>query len=409
MNRIKIAIIGLGGRGNVYAQFIKSNPDLFKLVAIVDINLTKHDYAVSEYGLKKEDCYSSIEAFIETDKTADIVAICTQDKDHKYHSILCMEKGYDLLLEKPICNKLEDCLEIEKYATDHNRNVIVCHVLRYTAFYFVIKNLIESGKLGDIVSIQASENVGYWHQAHSFVRGPWHKLSDSSPMILAKCCHDLDIINWLIGESCVSISSYGGLKHFNIKNAPKNSGERCSDCEIAENCVYNAKKIYMDRLWWAGCFVDGEITEEKLDEGLKTSDFGRCVYRMDNDVVDHQIVNMSFKGDVTAQLTMTAFSPTIYRDIKIWGTKAEIVGHMEDKWIRITPFGQEPEKINIEDYETDFSNHGGGDNNLMRDLYKFLNGEVIDKISLISKSIESHKMAFMAEESRINNGRTFLS
>jgi predicted dehydrogenase len=399
-----MAIIGLGGRGNVYAQFIKNNPDLYELVSITDTNPTKHQYAQTEYNLRPEQCFGSIEEFMKSEKMADIVAICTQDRDHRYHSVLCMDKGYDLLLEKPISNILEDCLYLEEYAVKKNVKVIICHVLRYTSFYTAIKNMIEKGQLGEIISIQASENVGYWHQAHSFVRGPWHKESDSSPMILAKCCHDLDIISWLIGKKCTTVSSFGSLKHFNIANAPANSGERCASCKIAQECVYNAKNIYMDRMWWAGHFVDGEITEASLVEGLATSDYGRCVYRMDNDVVDHQVVNINFEGDTTAQLTMTAFSAHIYRDIKIWGTKAELSGHMEDKWINITPFGKEPEMLKLDEFETDFSNHGGGDNNLMRDLHKFYNGEKIEKLSLISESVESHKMAFAAETSRVQNG-----
>ena len=240
----KIVVFGLGQRGNIYATFAKTYPEKFELVAIIENNPERIAYAEKEFGGVK--VFTGYKDFLSENISADIVSVATQDDDHKEHAIAMMKAGYDLLLEKPVANNKQDCLEIYEASKKYDGKVIVCHVLRYTPFYSRVKRIIDSGKLGDIVTVNASENVGYYHQAHSFVRGPWRNKEQSSPMILAKCCHDMDIIRYLTGEKCQAVSSYGGLYFFNKEHAPKESTDYCSDCPITD-CAFKAQKIYLSR------------------------------------------------------------------------------------------------------------------------------------------------------------------
>ena len=320
-----------------------------------------------------------------------------------------MKAGYDLLLEKPIANNKQDCLEIYEASKKYDRKVIVCHVLRYTPFYSRVKRIIDSGKLGDIVTVNASENVGYYHQAHSFVRGPWRNKEQSSPMILAKCCHDMDIIRYLTGEKCQAVSSYGGLYFFNKEHAPKESTDYCSDCPITD-CPFMAQKIYLSKEgdFFANYFTTKEHTKENILHDLRHSQYDRCVFKCDNDVVDHQVTIMRFENGKTACHTMTAFSKEIYRDLKIHGTKAELVGSIESNYIEIRPFGGEVEKINIDVSMANVGGHMGGDFFMMNSVYKALNGEKAEGITYLDVSIDSHLMSFAAEESRLTKKEVLI-
>lgn len=400
----KLVVLGFGQRGSIYAGFAAKHPDKFRLVALIDNDEKKAELAKRLYP--SVPFYRDYRDFIKDGVSADIVAVSTQDGEHKEHSIALMKAGYDLLLEKPIAATEADCLDIYKASKELGRKVIVCHVLRYTPFYSTVKKIISSGRLGEIVTINASENVGYYHQAHSFVRGPWRNKEQSSPMILAKCCHDMDIIRYLMDEECLSVNSYGSLYHFKRENAPINSTEYCSDC-LVKNCVYNAQKLYTGVIrWGAGYFTTKELTDENVLADLTHSQYDRCVYKCDNDVVDHQVTIMNFRNGKTACHTMTAFSKTIYRDIKIHGTKAELVGNVEDGTIEIRSFGGENESINIVLNDPDVGGHMGGDFYMMENLYKVLCGEKAEGVSYLDVSIESHLMSFGAEKSRIECGKT---
>jgi predicted dehydrogenase len=287
----------------------------------------------------------------------------------------------------------------------YDRKVIVCHVLRYSPFYKRVKEILDRGDVGDIITVNASENVGYYHQAHSFVRGPWRNKEQSSPMILAKCCHDMDILRWLIGKRCLSVSSFGGLRIFKKENAPENSADYCSDCSV--DCIYKAQKLYTDKskVDFTGYFCNDASSDEKILRDLKHSQYDRCVYKCDNDVVDHQVEIMQFEDDITVSHTMTAFSKEIYRDIKIHGTKAELVGVMEKNYIEVRPYEGENRVITWED-EISVGGHSGGDQGMMHDVYLAFNGEVTGGVSFIDVSIDSHLMSFAAEESRLEHGKT---
>ena len=398
-----IAIIGYGARGRIYKAFADKNPDLFNLVAVVEVDKNKVE-KLKKDGIKY--VYEDYREFLKDNHKLDMVIISTSDALHREQAVACLEKGYPLLLEKPIATNIEDCEAVLEAATRNNRKVFVAHVLRYTPFYSRLKDIIDSGKLGEVLSIHASENIGFYHFANSYVRGNWHREEDSSPIILAKCCHDMDIIAYLMNESCAAISSVGTLSHFKESCAPKNSTEYCSDCPLGFECVYNAQRVYTTYgRPFAGYFYDKDGPDEDLLKALEKTDYDKCVYHNDNDVVDHQSTVMLFKNGKTAVHTMVAFSKEIYRDIKIYGTKAELVGSMESNYIEIRPFGGEVERINIVLGDNLVGGHCGGDNFFMQQVYRALNDEPCKGITYLDVSVQSHRMAFAAEESRKNGGK----
>lgn len=399
MKTQKLAVVGYGQRGSIYADYSLSHPDEFTVTAIVETDPGRQKLAASLHPCP---VFSDYKEFLSAGIEADIVAVATQDKDHKEHAIACMKAGYDLLLEKPIATSPEDCEAIYEASVKYGRKVIVCHVLRYTPFYSKLKEVVDSGVLGDIVTMNTTECVGYYHQAHSFVRGPWRNSYEACPMILAKCCHDMDMIRYIIGKKCLSASSFGGLTHFTEKNAPEGSAAYCSDCKCTD-CVYKAQTIYEREEFFRGYFTTDISNEGNWREKLVHSPYDRCVYRCDNDVVDHQVCIFEFEDGVTVSHSMNAFSKKIYRDIKIHGTKAELVGNMEDLYLELRPFGGEVVRYDFSDANTS-GNHGGGDLSMMHSIYLERNGKLAPGITYIDVSIDSHRMSFGAEKSRISGG-----
>ena len=407
-----VAVVGLGARGyHTYAKYQHLFPERMKIVAIADIDLEKVELAKEEFNVASEMCFSSAMDLLEKEKLADVVIIATQDGQHKEHTLKAIEKGYEILLEKPISNDPLDCIEIRDAALAKGVNITVCHVLRYTMFYKMIKEVIDKKIIGDVVSVQAIENVGYWHQAHSFVRGNWSNSNETSPMILQKCCHDFDIINWLIGKKCLSVSSYGSLKYFNSKNAPEGSSSHCFDCKVKDSCPYDAYKIYITNengiasgnTDWPVNIIMENPTLEKVKEALKTSRYGRCVFRCNNNVVDHQVVNMQYEEDITVQLTMCGFTKDMSRYIKVMGTMGEIIGDQTSNIVRVRTFNGEEIVYDINQLATDLSGHGGGDNQMMTEMFDAMDTKA-ETNSNIANSIASHIQAFAAEYSRLNNG-----
>lgn len=403
MDTKNLAVIGFGGRGHIYGEFSRKYPEKFQLKAVAETDEYRRRDAKENFGAE---VYEDYKELLDQGYRLDLVAIATQDAQHKEHALYALNRGYDLLLEKPVAITEKDCLEIYECAKKNNRRVYVCHVLRYTPFYSKIKEIIDEGTLGEIVNVHASENVGYYHQAHSYVRGPWRNSGESSPMILAKCCHDMDILRYLIGEKCVSVNSYGSLSYFKEENAPENAEAFCTDCPRKEDCAYNAQKLYTKYVWPAGYFTKGALTEENILRDLKYSPYDRCVFKCDNDVVDHQSTLLLFEKGKTAVHTMTAFSREIYRDIKIYGTKAELSGVMEKNLIEIRPFGGDPFKAEVNASAASVGGHCGGDYYMMCQIWNDLNGIKGKGITYLDVSIESHLMSFGAEKSRLHGGES---
>jgi predicted dehydrogenase len=393
-------------------------PDRFELVAAADPvagrveTIRAHAGATSDFR-----SFASAEAMFAAGKPADVVVIGTQDALHRAHAIRAMELGCDLLLEKPIAHRLDDTLAVRDAARRLGRRVVVCHVLRYTPFYAKVHELLRAGAIGDLVTANFTEGVQPWHQAHSFVRGHWSVEAKSSPMILAKSCHDMDLLAWLIDRPCLSVSSYGALSHFTAAQAPAGAPARCTDgCPAAAHCRFDAH-LYAkpDGRRWLGMVFDRakEAPDEEIFTWLRTSPWGRCAYRCDNDVVDHQVVAMRFTGEVTATFTMTAFDEG--RHLEICGTKGVLRGGAFVKKqlgcdLTFTPHGwnQPTERIVVETPTGGYAGHGGGDAGLMATLHAELTGaDAAAMRTSLEVSIQSHRMAFAAEQSR-KEGRTVV-
>lgn len=403
MKKIKFAVVGLGGRGDGYASYAYTHKNEYNLAAIVDNNPYKQIFAKEKYpGVN---VFKDIDSFIESNTECDFVCVATQDEKHKNHAISLMKAGYNLLLEKPIAPTLEDCIAVYNSSICYGKKVIVCHVLRYTTFYRTIKQIIDSGEIGEILNVSMSENIGYWHFAHSYIRGPWRNSNFASPIILAKCCHDLDILYWLTGQKCISVNSIGDLVHFK-KGAICGNAKFCTDCKV-EGCAYRASNIYKEQTWPNKYYLKGEITEENIMRQLPYTQYDRCVYECDNNVCDNQNTILKLDNNIYASHYLTAHSKEVYRDIKIHGTKGELCGLFEKKMdIIVNPFRKDKIVYNSDILKIDDSSHGGGDSGMMRDLFLSFNGMESNSMTNIESSIYSHLIAFGAEKSRLINGQT---
>ena len=317
-----------------------------------------------------------------------------------------MKLGYDLLLEKAIAQSWEQCTDILQQARKYDKIVAICHVLRYTPYFRKMKEMIDSGRVGDIISVQHLEPVEHIHMSHSFVRGNWRNTAESNPMILSKSCHDTDILRWLIGKSCKRVSSFGSLRHFRADMAPPGSTDRCTDgCKVESECPWSALEIYYRKKGWLWHLAIPDNKDETILDALKTGRYGKCVYRSDNDVVDHQVVDMEFEDEITAAFSMEAFTHYGGRRTRIFGTKGDIIGDNEE--LTLTAFltgAQETWDASMSDEVA--SGHGGGDYGVMHDFIQAVSQHDVSLLtSNIEASMESHLICFKAEESRLAGGK----
>lgn len=401
---ITIALIGAGLRGMKYSEYAHQRPGKMKLVAVAEPDPFKRNRFRDRFGIAEDKCFTDWDEFFAQPKQADAVFICTRDRDHYEPTIKALHAGYHVLLEKPMSPSWEECVKLGQLAEEKNLNLTICHVLRYSPFFQTIKEILVSGKIGRLMSIQHNENVGYWHQAHSYVRGYFNRAEDSSPMILAKSCHDLDLIRWFADAKCTSVASYGHLSYFRQENAPEGAPKQCIDgCPIEDTCVYYAPNTYMiENGGWKAEAATRDTSYEGKYKAMKEGPFGRCVFQSDNDVVDHQVVAMEFENEVTAVFTMSAFTEKCNRTLKLMGTIGEIRATMETNEIEIRIFGSgKQETIKLVDPEGHIG-HGGGDKRLVDDFEKTIRnfGEYESSTSA-SISVESHLIAFAAERSRV--------
>ena len=414
---VRVAICGLGSRGkDTYARLSEMLPEQMVIAAIAEPIEEKREYVRTRYSVPADMCFETGEEMFACERLADVALICTQDAMHVGHAVAALEQGYHLLLEKPIATSRGDVEKIQETARRMNRSVIVCHVLRYAPFFETIFDAIERGEIGDVMCIQALENVGYWHQAHSFVRGNWRRESESTFMLLAKCCHDLDYLVWLTGQRCARVSSFGSLRHFRKECAPEGAAARCTaGCKAKENCPYDAEKIYLTNektgilngnTDWPCNILAQEPTEEKIRKAIEEGPYGRCVYACDNDVVDSQIVNMEMENGVLCQLMMSAFCEHGGRTIRVLGTHGCIEGDMESNVLRIRPFGKPETMVDVAKLSRDLAGHGGGDARLLAELMQMhgKTGKPTKRMTTLEASGESHYIAFAAEVSRKNGG-----
>jgi predicted dehydrogenase len=404
---ITIALIGAGGRGMIsYAPYALKNPNEVVFTAVAEPKDYMREEFASQYSVKPENCFKSWEELLAGPKLADALIIATQDRMHVEPATIAIKNGYKfILLEKPISPVMQECIDLAKVAKEYGAHILVCHSLRYAPAFRAVKDLIDANAIGKLVTVELTEGVGYYHQAHSFVRGDWQNSDESSPMILAKCCHDMDLLLYLTGKNCVKLSSFGSLTQFKLENAPEGSTERCLDgCKARYECQYYAPKVYGDiapEFAKLACEKEGYTD---LNEALSKGRYGQCVYRCNNNVVDHQVVNFEFDDGVTGVFTMTAFTHRTGRDMRLMGTNGEIFANFEDGEIEIHNFVTG--LITKEKVWHPSSGHGGADEIIMRDFVSLVESGGEEKgLSDISISVQSHVMAFAAEISRLE-GRT---
>ncbi|MBQ5690201.1 MAG: Gfo/Idh/MocA family oxidoreductase [Alistipes sp.] len=401
---VTVMVIGAGSRGRTYARYAEKFPGSMKVVGVADLNPNRRSAMAKKHGIPKENQFAHFNDALSGKKIADAVVISTPDNLHYEPCMKALALGYHVLLEKPVAPTEKECRDILKQARKYDRIVAVCHVLRYAPYFVALKQVLDSGAIGDIVSIQHMEPIQYAHMAHSYVRGNWPLADKTTPIILAKSCHDLDILRWLIGKPCQTIAAEGSLHLFRPENAPKGAPERCTDgCPHESECPYSAIDIYERRKRHLGVFDLPRKDPALIREKLKTTNYGRCVFRCNNDQCDHYVAIMKFEGDITASFTMDAFTPWGGRRTRIMGTKGFIEGDMKTFTFYDFRSGHKSvwdQKVSeVAEYKG--SGHGGGDHLLARDFVRAVSaGNEKLLSSTIDVSIESHVMGFMAEKSR---------
>jgi len=367
---ITAVLVGAGDRGYArYGPYALAHPDEIRFVAVAEAHAARRARFAQAHAIPPAAQFNTWEDLLAQPKLADAALVCTLDHMHVGPAVAGLEAGYDVLLEKPMANTLAACVQLVHTAERTGRLLQICHVLRYTPFFSTLHEIVKSGRLGRIVTVEHRENVAYWHMAHSFVRGLWGNSERESPMILAKCCHDLDLLYWNLG-GCQRLSSIGSLLHFRAENAPEGAPERCTDgCPIADECAWYAPRLYLDliplmhtarrtdsRLQRLGAYLGlgapravalarrlippleraldftgwpiSTISEDTGREArlhaLRTGPYGRCVYRCDNDVVDHQVVSMELESGASLVLVMHGHSYWEARTMRYDGTLATL-------------------------------------------------------------------------------------
>lgn len=406
--RVSVAVIGAGSRGMTsYGKYIEDHPELAHVVAVAEPRDYHRNEMVRRHNIPAENVFRTWQELLDRPKLADAVIVATTERLHTAPSVRAAQKGYHILLEKPMASTADECIEIVAAAKRHNIVLAVCHVLRYAPFYVKIKEIIDSGSLGEICTIQHMEGVAWWHHAHSFVRGNFRNVAGSSFVLLAKSCHDIDILRWWIDRPCLRVSSFGHLKHFRREAAPPEAAERCMDCPLAdERCPYSAKRFYFGKLnqsgfGWPLAMVIEEPDSAALEKALREGPYGRCVYACDNDVMDSQVVNMEFEDGITAGFTLSAFTPH-GRKVRVMGSKGYLEG--EEQMIRVLDFLSEQwTEYDVNKLATDMTGgHGGGDQGLMKAFFGAIgNGSAVAIRTGPDVTLDSHLIVFAAEKARL--------
>lgn len=420
---IEVVLIGAGNRGaRAYASYALEHPDEVRFVGVAEPDPIRRQRFADEHDLDDSQCFSSWESLIARGQMAQAALVTTQDQMHVAPTVAALDAGYNVLLEKPMAHTLAGCIELIQAAERNGRILQICHVLRYSPFWRTLHEVLESGRLGDIITVEHRENVAYWHMAHSFVRGNWRNEALSSPMLLAKCCHDLDILVWNLTSPVRRLSSVGSLLHYRAESVGPEIPLRCTDgCPIEHTCPFSAIGIYLDMRpfphyhaeaqagrfdmespnVWPFVVLSPDVSRSSRRQALETGPYGRCVYHCDNDVVDHQIVTMELESGTSVALVMHGHSNEEHRSMRYDGTRATLRARFGNT-SEITIYDHATGTVEEIPVQQKVSGHGGGDHNLMADFLAALRGE-IPPLTTARASLESHLLAFAAEEARHNH------
>lgn len=403
MEPIRMIILGAGDRGaETYGAYALRYPQELNIVGAAEPDVKRREKLAAEHDIPPEHLFRDWKEVFARPKFADLVVISTQDQMHVQPAIAAMQHGYNLLLEKPIAPTLAECLKLEQIAAEHDVSISVSHVLRYTPFFRTLKRYLDNGAVGELRGIQLNENIGHIHYAHSYVRGNWRNSTVSSPMILAKSCHDMDILLYLTGKDCISLSSYGSRGSFSAEKAPAGAPARCLEaCPHAESCPYYAPKIYLNGITgWPVSVITNDPSPEGIAQALREGPYGRCVYACDNDMTEYQTVSMQFSDNITASFTLSAFTHETSRTIKLAGDRGEIGGNMDSGEIELFDFEtRQIHHIRI-DKQAFSGGHQGGDEGLIREFLAHLRSpQHRSQQTPLHSAVQSHIMAFAAQES----------
>ena len=404
---VSLLIVGAGSRGWTFADWARRHPDRARVVAVAEPREAYRDRLGAEHGIPPERRFAGWRDAAAAGRIADAVVIATLDREHTEPAIAFAGQGYATLIEKPLAPTEEECRQIVAATEDAGVVATVAHVLRYTPYTRLLRRLLDAGAVGDIVSIAHLEPVGFWHQAHSYVRGNWRREDETGPMLLAKCCHDLDWLSYLVGQRCAAVASFGSLAHFRASERPEGAGERCLSCSIEPDCPYSARRLYLGmaergETVWPVDVLAWPPTPENVTRALEHGPYGRCVWACDNDVVDHQVVSLQYEHGVTASLTMTAFTRMRDRETRIFGTRGELFG--DGNAIEVYDFlsgDTTRHEVGVHSDGEIPTGHGGGDDGVMAG---FVAAAAAGDPALVptspAETLESHRVAFAAEAAR---------
>jgi predicted dehydrogenase len=404
---IRAITLGAGARGQVYGSFALAYPDHLRIVGVADPDASRRAHYATAHRIGASETAVSWESLLQRPRFADAVIVSTPDHLHVAPCLAALAAGYDVLLEKPIAPTEAECRTVLAAAEATDRIVAVCHVLRYAPYFVRMRALIRSGAIGRLVSIQHMEPIGHVHMAHSYVRGNWRRSDQTSPIILAKSSHDLDILRWLTDRPTRAVQAFGARSWFTAANAPEGSTERCTGgCTVEASCPYSARRIYYEqrqRLYVFNLAADEPARSADILRALDTTNYGRCVYRMDNDQCDHYTVNLRYEDDITATFTMDAFTPMSGRRTRVMGSHGYLDGdmqHLEAHDFRTGAISTWVSDV-VEPSDDAQSGHGGGDWRMVADFVQAVAHRDPGRLtSTLAQSIESHLVAFACERSR---------
>lgn len=401
-------LVGAGQRGtDSVGGFGRNNPDAVRFVAVAEPDPERRKRFANHHGISPDRQFDSADALFGQGKIADLCFITTLDREHHQQALAALAAGYHVYLEKPMAETPDQILSIQQAVRKGDRLLQVCHPLRYTPFYRKVKELLDAGCVGRILTLSMCENVAYWHFAHSFVRGNWRRTDETGPTILTKCCHDMDIATWLVGGQVGSVSSHGGRINFNEGNAPDGAPDRCLDgCPIEETCPYHAASYYLgSKTDWPVSVISNDTSLAARRKALEVGPYGRCVYKCDNDVADHQLVEAQFANGTLLDFSMRSQTTDAFRTIRISGTEGELMGHFEKNEIDVRRFGpglgvntswtrHQPSTLE--------GAHGGGDTGVIRNFLRLVREnareEMLDSLAI---AVEGHLLSFAAEQARL--------
>lgn len=410
-NPVEAIMIGAGNRGTfAYGAYAERHPDEIRFTAVAEPDSLRRERFARLHAIPHERQFVGWEQAVAAGQLAPAALNCTMDGEHHASTLALLHAGYAVLLEKPMAPTLAECNELVETAERLGRILQVCHVLRYTAFFSALYEIVRSGRLGRVITIDHRENVAYWHMAHSYVRGSWRNQANSGPMILTKCCHDLDILAWINGQTALRVSSAGSLSHYRAENAPPGAPLRCTDgCPVEDACPWYAPRLYSARpspvftppAWLTNPFTGASSPDERY-EMLKTHPLGRCVYHCDNDAVDHQVAILEYPDGLTCTFTMHGHSDREGRSLRWDGTRATLYGEFTEGGDEIRIHDHLSNAVEIIHPTPLEGGHGGGDSGLLADLVRTLRGESPSPHQTTARvSLESHRLAFAIEEARL--------